>query len=947
MGVFLGQTIINCAIYMNIIQVALKSFLRLIAYLIYDHYKIVALLGVLLAGVCGYIAATELKVVNDPNQLISEDSQTHARYLNYKREFNFEEPMVIVISSDSFEENKVAAEGLVESLSNNYGDEFSRIHYKHDFSRFEKKLLNFLTVSELEEIDLQFKALEEFLDQPDTGLNLNSMLGEVIRNFEDEENLRKKDGWNEFKPFIDDFIRKLNRLADELEGKGETKKKASQETDGKESLGNTSEVREKSEKSLGDMQRLLDEQRFITANGGKIVMILLSPAIREDNPFPYSRTVQKLRWSIEGARAVYPNVKFYLTGEPVLFDDELNQSTADSANAALFTFVLISILFFVAYRELVRPLFAIIALLCAVSWTMGFTALVIGHLNIISQATVIMILGLGIDFGIQLIGRFEEELVKNEGRLRDALGESLAHTGVAVLTSGSTTAVAFYTMCFNDFIGLAEFGMISGTGIIMTVIGNLILLPAMLMWGRDLLPEVLRDVPAQYSKSAGDKLDELLFKLPWLSVILTVAFSVFMVAQLKDVSFNHNLLDLQDQTKESVQTITFLEESDAPALLFGVVMADSIDEAKNLKATFEESELVDQVVTLSDMLPENQAEKSEILKKISAKLATMDFKPDVSERVDVELARKQLGILLKYSNEGLAQARKYTLFKQAKEAVALFNKLIPPLRRAHDMFSKLSQDEVGRRLNRYQLEVFGKMKTELSWLQKQELGNQIVIDDLPVELRDRYLSPNGKVLVEVFPKNNVWLRKHNDPFVELLRTHAPEATGTPVQNYEYIALLKDSYIQAAAWAFGAILILISIHFKDPRRILLTLLPLCLGILWTLGIMVVAGIPFNPANIITLPLVIGIGVAFGVYISDRHMEEGKVSLFGSSTGKAILLSAMTTMIGFGSMMTGQYQGLVSLGLVMCIGIFCCFLASTLVLPQILRLWDVWKEQRSGR
>jgi predicted RND superfamily exporter protein len=186
-------------------------------------------------------------------------------------------------------------------------------------------------------------------------------------------------------------------------------------------------------------------------------------------------------------------------------------------------------------------------------------------------------------------------------------------------------------------------------------------------------------------------------------------------------------------------------------------------------------------------------------------------------------------------------------------------------------------------------------------------------------------------------------REANERFVRDLRAVDPKATGTPVQNYTYISELKNSYQQAAWLAFGAIVVMVLLHFRNIWQSLLALLPLGLGIVWAVGVMGLFHLPFNPANIITLPLVIGIGVAYGIYVVDRYKEEKRCVLFSGSTGKAILMSALTTIIGFGSMTIGDYRGLVSLGTVMSLGVFCCFAASTLVLLQIFELWSRFKKK----
>lgn len=185
---------------------------------------------------------------------------------------------------------------------------------------------------------------------------------------------------------------------------------------------------------------------------------------------------------------------------------------------------------------------------------------------------------------------------------------------------------------------------------------------------------------------------------------------------------------------------------------------------------------------------------------------------------------------------------------------------------------------------------------------------------------------------------DVWERKPTEEFVGQLQSVAPEATGTPVMNLEYIDLLMESYVEAAFYAAGVVIVLVFFLFRRIQDVLLTLLPLAIGILWMFGMLGLFRIQLNPANIVTLPMNLGIGVAFGVYVVARYREEGKVRIFESSTGKAVVLSALTTLFGFGSMLFGEYRGLVSLGLVMSLGVLCTLISAVVILPQILSLMD---------
>ncbi|MEM6600180.1 MAG: MMPL family transporter [Verrucomicrobiota bacterium] len=910
---------------------AAASGLEKLARVIEAHpWKVIGMAMAAIA-VLGWLAATQLGVQNNVNDLVKSDAVIHSNYLRYKKEFNIREEIVLVIKSGDFEANKEVANFLGARFKQRPED-FQRIYYRHDFSKMRNRMLHYAPKEELEGIVSKLGAYKDIFDKGDAGagMDFNSMLAEAVARF-DEQELRSRRGWQEFKPFIDEFIINLNDLARELGQEVEP--------------DTTAQEIAVSEDRLAEMERQLAENEYLTVYGGKIVVMLLSPTEGDDESFaPFKQIITAVRADVDAAREKFPDVSIGVTGEPVLLDDELTQSTQDSIQAAIITFILISILFFLAYRELVRPSLAIIALVFSIGWTMGLTTITIGHLNIISQACVIMLLGLGIDFGIQILGRYEEEMAKGNS-IDDALVETLRHTGVAILTGGSTTAVAFFTMCFNEFIGLAELGIISGSGILMSVIANLVFLPAMLVV-RDKRRQRQLDRPLNHTVPVFRQvIDQKLFSQPMLVLAVVVLATVYAGWSARNVGFDFNLLNLQNPKMESVQYELDLVESSSSGTIFGVIIADNRNEARELRQQLLQKPTVDSVRTLEDLLPENAEAKREVLRQIKAKLDDLDFKIDFGKGIDVAEARKQLKALLAASTEGLDMAEKHRVKAklvgkggEVQEAIDLFGKLIPPLQRAVDQLEGLDDEDAGRRLNRYQAETFGKMQQELNWLRNQQFEGGVTLNDLPLELRTRYLSENGKVLLEVNPKENVWEEDANRAFVADLRSVDPKATGTPVQNLAYIMLLRDSYVEAAGLAALAILILIFIHFRSIVKVILTMIPLALGVIWTGGVMAWFHIDFNPANIITLPLVIGIGVAFGVYVVDRHREDGAVKLFSSSTGKAILLSAMTTIIGFSSMMTGDYVGLRSLGLVMTIGIFFCFLSSSLVLPQLLVLLD---------
>ena len=225
----------------------------------------------------------------------------------------------------------------------------------------------------------------------------------------------------------------------------------------------------------------------------------------------------------------------------------------------------------------------------------------------------------------------------------------------------------------------------------------------------------------------------------------------------------------------------------------------------------------------------------------------------------------------------------------------------------------------------------------------QDNQERLRVQDLPETLRNRFVSLSGKHLLMVYPKRDPWQRDNQREFVFTLRQaldpldlNRPIITGPPVQLYEYTGLLRSSCEEAAYYSLLAIVLLVLIHFRSLVAVVLALLPVAIGSIWLGGIMGWLSIPFNPANILILPLVIGIGVTNGIQILNRFAEERNPSILAKSTGKAVLISGLNTIAGFGSLMVGKHQGIASLGYVMAAGTATCLVAALTFLPSVLYL-----------
>jgi hypothetical protein len=251
------------------------------------------------------------------------------------------------------------------------------------------------------------------------------------------------------------------------------------------------------------------------------------------------------------------------------------------------------------------------------------------------------------------------------------------------------------------------------------------------------------------------------------------------------------------------------------------------------------------------------------------------------------------------------------------------------------------QAEYSHKLAVFQQALFFDLRDTFQLLQHQDDTTVPTVADLPPQLRHRFVGVNGKYLIQVYPREDVWQRAPQEKFVNALRTVDPNVTGTPVQLYVYETVLRDAYIQAAKLALIAIALMVLFHFRSLVAMILALIPVAIGTLWLAGLMGWMGVPINLANIMTLPLVIGIGVTNGIQILNRYAEEGTPGILSRSTGKAVLVSGLTAISGFGSLMLAQHLGIHSLGVIMATGIATCMIAALTFLPALLGLIGRWR------
>ena len=898
-------------------------FLLKLADAIYRQPKWFIYPQIVLVAVCVIYTGKHLEFHTSRNDLVGGEKEYHHIYLDFKKEFPVQDDLVVVVESENLEKTRQFVERLGAKLQAET-NLFTGVFYKGDLKTMGPKALLFLPEEDLRELLKTLRDYKPFLTQFTKATNLISLVDLVNTQFRTAE--------REDNPQNQSLVKALPAL----------ERIVSQIADSLNRLGNPPSP---GVISLLDESEETQKQMYVTFGNGRVFLVT-AQAVAEG----LSReAVERMRELISQTQAEVPGLNVGLTGEPVLEVDEMAQSQKDTTMATIVSLILVALIFIYGYQQTGRPLKATGCLLVGLAYTMGYTTLVVGHLNILTITFVPILVGLAIDFGVHLITRYEEELRHGRSE-RVALEKAMVNTGLGIFTGAFTTAGAFFAMRASGFKGIQEMGVICGGGLLVCLVPMMTLLPALLLRGRqNRLDHELGGTLESQAAIGVDKrarLENLWLHRPAITIALTLALSVLALAPAWKVRFDYNLLHMQSAGLPAVIFQDKLIASSSKSVLFGVVMANSLTEATQLINAITNLPAVASVDSMVQYLAEDPSQKLTQLSQIKRLTSEIEFRRVDAGPVKVGELSQSLWSLQGYLRlaSDAVRTEEPLLYRQLGSLRAAVTQLSNRLL----IGDRASTSE---KLAQFQKALFDDVRETFMAIQNQDDSGRMTAQDLPEALRKRFVGVTGKYLIQVYPKKDVWERGPQEELIRQLRSVDPRTTGTPVQLYEYTGLLKKSYEEAARYSLGAIAILVFLHFRKISCVVLALLPVAFGALWMVGLMGLLGIPFNPANIMTLPLIIGIGVTNGIHILNRFAEEQHPNILAKSTGKAVLVSGLTTVAGFGSLMLAQHQGIKSLGCIMSIGVTTCMFVGLTFLPAVLnalhdRGWTIKKTQRDN-
>ena len=824
--------------------------------------------AIVLAVGCILLAVGGMGFRTSRLDLLNPGSGFNQRWLAYLDEFGDQDDVVVVVDGPTQAAVVVALEELAESVRQD--DLFYSLMHEVDLSPLRSKALHYLSPDDLRKVD----------------------------SFVEEFDSVAKDDWSQLT---------LIRL---LAGSQSANLGVSDEGRIEELVAMLAHdaVSPSPASRLGELKELEAEfsNRHILFNDGRRGLLLLRIATRRSDTKAGQRAVELLREHVARAQQRHPEVGFGVTGMPILEHDEMLSSQQDTAKASVLSLAGVACVFVAGFGGLRRPLLAVAALLAGIAWSFGYITLAVGHLNILSVAFGVILIGLGIDFGIHYLARY---LQLREGNVdtNEALINTASSVGPGIVTGGLTTALAFSTAALTEFTGVAELGVVAGGGILLCIAAALLVLPALLAVfdGREGAPIPPSTLPfAAICRPTS--------RLPGVVLCLMLAVTGGLAYGITKLRYDHNLLNLQPRNQESVEVERKLAATSDRSVWFAVSMCRDRDELKARQAALEASPAVTATEEIVSLLPESSAQHQQAIQRINERLATLPEQPPVLPVLP------QAELLQRLSQRPIETG------PEADDS----------MRDVLQRLSRLSPQAYFERVSRLQQGNAASVLESLRSLHSMSNPLPPTTDDLPGPLVHRYVGRHGQHLLRIYGRSDIWNMNSLRDFVAAIEAVDPLATGHPIQTFYASTQMQESYIHAAVYSLLAVAIVLMLDFRNIGHSLLAMLPMALGLVQLLGLLGWLDIPLNPANMIVLPLILGIGIDDGVHVVHDFLRQEEGYQISESTATGVFLTSATTMIGFGSMMIASHAGLRSLGQVLTLGVFCCLASSVLVLPVIL-------------
>ena len=614
-------------------------------------------------------------------------------------------------------------------------------------------------------------------------------------------------------------------------------------------------------------------------------------------------------------------VNVSLSGSQILLRDEMVVSQRDMEFSSVLSITLIFFIFMTSFRGIRYSFLAVIPLIVGIIWTLGLTYLIIGSLNIMTAMMGAILVGLGIDYSIHIISVYKEERL--EGNDVDAaIVNVFKKTMSGVVAAALTTAVGFLMYAFTDFPGFREFGIVLGMGIISVVLGSIFVLPPMLLTfsKKSYLNESIKR-----KKSKLEKLEKLLVRKKYLTFFAVVALTILIGVKIPNVEFEKDMMKIEAKGLESVALNRKLIDKFNFSSDNSIIVSDTVQESQELYKKADKLKTMGAIESLGYYIPpdSDQLEKLQYLKDVKGEIVWVpDSKLYLSELAD-EISRLE---------DNLVELADLAYIGGEEKLLNKCDSLVENL----DL-SGFSENigDYSENIQKAQKILITGLKNFISEVNSEK---KISLDDLPDNLKRRFVGKNSKYMNIFFPKDDLWYSEFQGAHIKEIDTLSQSVTGSAKIFLRVMDVVKIEGKKVLMLSFMAIYIILIVDLRSLKYATLSILPMVMTVVSMLGIMGWTGFKLDVVNIIAVPLIVGIGIDDGVHIIHRYRIEKNLFKTIRSTGKAITLTTLTTMAAFGTLMLSKYRGFVHFSMLITTGVGLAYLMTLFLLFSTLAIVD---------
>ncbi|NOQ36506.1 MAG: MMPL family transporter [Methylococcaceae bacterium] len=830
----------------------------------------------LICGASLHYTMNNLGVNTNTAEMLSQDLPFQKNRKRVEAEFPQDaNAIIMVVEARTPEETSLAANSLAQQLQLQ-PEFFESVYIPTENDFFKQQALLYLDEDELAELAQKLTEAQPFIGHLAQNYHLQGLFSIITQALKQEDNDLPMD--------LNPLLKAINQSFEE------------------QLKGNNYHL---------SWQDLLAAKRLNTDTKRTIVMV--KPKLNYDEILPAEHALTVARKTVRQMLAQNSSLNIRMTGEVALEHEELESVTEGAAIAGIVSFVLVITSLWFGLRS-IKLLFAtLIALIAGLILTAGFATLAIGHLNLISIAFAVLYIGLGVDYAIHICLHYRE-CRANGLENKVAITESIHTVGFSIFLCAVTTSMGFLAFIPTDYSGVSELGIISGMGMFIGLAISLTLIPALLT------VFVIKEVKPLPSASTPLAIANFPFQFAKPIRIVAIALAVLSPLVLTQLTFDSNPINLRDPSSESVVTVKELlrSKNDSPFTLS--TLSNDLSEAQSRAEKLSNLKTVHEAITLSDLVATNQEEKLFIIEDLDLILGNQlsQFKPQAI-KPDTRSA------LLEFQRE-ITEVLKKQPQHPAKINLEKLAAQIHAFVRIADNHAKVDYPML-------EDNILGLLPYTMERLRMSLTAYPYELKDLPETVTQHWKSPNGLYRILITPEFDQNIPENQKHFVEEVQSIDNTVTGLSVADQASGIAVVNAFIEAFAGALIAIVVLLLLILRNIKNTLLVVCPLILAALLTGASNVLLNNPFNFANIIALPLLMGMGVDSGVHIMHRlhaGLNNGE-NLLQSSTARGVFFSSLTTMCSFSSLAFTPHVGTASMGLLLALGIFFTLICTLIILP----------------